>query len=98
MKGKSPFEADRRHLHHILIDLGLSHLQATLVLIAVNAGFIVIAFSLDFIGNSALLLIILALSFTLTSVAYLLLRNKTANLSRISYSVNVKQNVAMQQG
>ncbi len=98
MKGKSPFEADRRHLHHILIDLGLSHLQATLVLIAVNAGFIVIAFSLDFIGNSALLLIILALSFTLTSVAYLLLRNKTANLSRISNSVNVKQNVAMQQG
>lgn len=29
---KSPFVADRNHLHHLLIDSGLSHLQASLVL------------------------------------------------------------------
>ena len=29
---KSPFEGDRIHLHHILIDLGLSHLMATIIL------------------------------------------------------------------
>ncbi len=29
---KSPFEGDRNHLHHILIDLGFSHRNATLLL------------------------------------------------------------------
>lgn len=29
---KSPFKADRNHIHHRLLDLGLSHLQATLII------------------------------------------------------------------
>ncbi len=29
---KSPFEGDRNHLHHIMVDLGLSHMQATIIL------------------------------------------------------------------
>lgn len=30
--GKSPFTADRKHLHHRLLDMGHSHLQAVLIL------------------------------------------------------------------
>lgn len=30
--GKSPFSADRKHLHHRLLDMGHSHLQAVLIL------------------------------------------------------------------
>lgn len=29
---KNPFKADRNHIHHRLLDLGLSHLQATLII------------------------------------------------------------------
>ncbi len=29
---KSPFHPDKRHVHHLLIDLGLTHLQATAIL------------------------------------------------------------------
>lgn len=33
---KSPFEGDRNHLHHILIDLGFSHLKASSLLCSVT--------------------------------------------------------------
>ncbi len=32
--GMSPFEADRQHLHHRLLDMGHTHLQAVLILYA----------------------------------------------------------------
>jgi UDP-GlcNAc:undecaprenyl-phosphate/decaprenyl-phosphate GlcNAc-1-phosphate transferase len=36
MQNRSPFEADRNHIHHMLLDLGLSHRKATLTLITLN--------------------------------------------------------------
>ena len=36
MAGRSPFSADRNHMHHILLDNGLSHVGATLVLCGVS--------------------------------------------------------------
>lgn len=36
LRGRSPFVADRNHLHHRLLQLKLSHLQATLVLVFVQ--------------------------------------------------------------
>lgn len=38
--GKSPFVGDRKHFHHILIDLGLSHKAATMSMIIGNLAFI----------------------------------------------------------
>lgn len=38
LAGGSPFAADRRHLHHLLLDMGLSSGQVTALLIAVSAG------------------------------------------------------------
>ena len=32
INGKSPFKADRNHMHHIFLDNGMSHLQVTMVL------------------------------------------------------------------
>jgi len=36
MNGKGPFQADRTHIHHFLIDAGFSHAQATLTLTSVS--------------------------------------------------------------
>jgi UDP-GlcNAc:undecaprenyl-phosphate/decaprenyl-phosphate GlcNAc-1-phosphate transferase len=36
-RGLSPFEADRKHLHHRLLDMGHTHLQAVLILYAWTA-------------------------------------------------------------
>jgi UDP-GlcNAc:undecaprenyl-phosphate GlcNAc-1-phosphate transferase len=36
-RGMSPFEADRKHLHHRLLDMGHTHMQAVLILYAWTA-------------------------------------------------------------
>jgi UDP-GlcNAc:undecaprenyl-phosphate GlcNAc-1-phosphate transferase len=69
MEGKSPFNPDRKHIHHILIDAGMTHMQATGLLLLFNALFIFLAFLLQGIGNMKLLLLILSLAFILTQWA-----------------------------
>ncbi len=55
LKNTSPFTADSNHLHHRLLFLGMSHVQATLVLSVVNMLFIAMAFSLQQLGNMQLI-------------------------------------------
>jgi UDP-N-acetylmuramyl pentapeptide phosphotransferase/UDP-N-acetylglucosamine-1-phosphate transferase len=50
IQGKSPFVADKQHLHHCLLQLGNTHLQATLILLSVNLIFIVLSYLLQGIG------------------------------------------------
>ena len=50
-RGKSPFYPDRSHIHHLLIDSGLSHMAATLILVIVNIIFIAMAFFMQDKGN-----------------------------------------------
>lgn len=45
IRKKSPFKPDRRHIHHLLIDYGLTHMQATAALVMVNVIFITLVFS-----------------------------------------------------
>ncbi|MCB9310670.1 MAG: undecaprenyl/decaprenyl-phosphate alpha-N-acetylglucosaminyl 1-phosphate transferase [Lewinellaceae bacterium] len=76
IEGKSPFNPDRKHIHHILIDLGLSHMQATGVLFLTNIIFIIIAISLQGVGNLMLLNIILILAWLLSYLASVLVAKK----------------------
>lgn len=43
---KSPFKADKNHIHHRFIQVGFSHLETTLLITSINILIIVIAFSL----------------------------------------------------
>ena len=45
-RGISPFKPDKRHIHHLLIDFGLNHIEATYTLLFVNIFFITIVLSL----------------------------------------------------
>ncbi|MFD1094249.1 glycosyltransferase family 4 protein [Salegentibacter chungangensis] len=40
--GKTPFEADRNHMHHVLLDNGFSHKKASLLLGALNLAVIIL--------------------------------------------------------
>lgn len=62
LKGRSPFSPDRTHIHHLLIDSGFTHLQATSILLLTNIFFIVLVFSLQQIGTLNLLLVVLFLA------------------------------------
>ncbi len=65
LRGKSPLHPDRRHIHHLLIDAKLSHMQATSILVIVNIVFIVMVFMLQSYTDNTLIILILILSFAL---------------------------------
>jgi len=48
---RSPFQPDRNHIHHLMIDSGYSHMQATFILIFVNLIFIAVAYFMQPFGN-----------------------------------------------
>jgi UDP-N-acetylmuramyl pentapeptide phosphotransferase/UDP-N-acetylglucosamine-1-phosphate transferase len=68
LRGKSPMTADRNHIHHLLIDCGLSHMQATLLLVVVNMVFILLVFRFQYLGTFNLLLLILLCMTLFTAV------------------------------
>jgi UDP-GlcNAc:undecaprenyl-phosphate/decaprenyl-phosphate GlcNAc-1-phosphate transferase len=76
LHNKSPFSADKTHIHHYLLQLGLSHLQATLVLFFTNILFILISFLLKDLTTAWLLIILLAIAFVLFHIPILLVDRK----------------------
>jgi UDP-N-acetylmuramyl pentapeptide phosphotransferase/UDP-N-acetylglucosamine-1-phosphate transferase len=66
LRGKSPFYPDRTHVHHFLLDAGLTHSQATVALVAVSAFFVTGAVLLHNWGNTRLLLIEISLALLLS--------------------------------
>lgn len=59
LQGKSPFHPDRNHIHHLLIDLGFSHIKATGLLIAFNMMMIAFAYYMQGIRSEITLALIL---------------------------------------
>ena len=49
---RSPFSPDRNHIHHFLLDLGLSHRMISVVCVGANIIFIVLAYSLRSMGTN----------------------------------------------
>ncbi len=74
LKGRSPFHPDKTHIHHLLLDCGLSHMQGTITLIFVNFGFILIVYFLQDIGSLNLILITLFIATVTSSILYLYTR------------------------
>jgi len=70
-QGKSPFMADRNHLHHRLLDTGMTHTQATLVLSAFNILMIGTALSFQFIGTLELLILIGLVALLMNTMLWL---------------------------
>ncbi len=69
-KRRSPFSPDRNHIHHLLLDRGLSHRTITLLLVAVNASMVVFVYLARSLGCTILILSVIALFFTFIAVAY----------------------------
>ena len=78
IRGKSPFYPDRTHIHHLLIDFGLSHMQATGILVGVNIFFIFLVYKLQHIGSLSLLFVIFLTAISLSAGLYY-----TVNLKKL---------------
>ena len=62
---KSPFSADKNHIHHLLVDLNLTHLQTTGILLLVNIGSVMLAFLLSSYRIEISILVIIAFAISL---------------------------------
>ena len=65
-EGKSPFEPDRNHLHHVLLDLGFSHWKASLSLGLLNIVITGIYFSLSNLLSHMWLLMLVLIIYTVS--------------------------------
>lgn len=86
--GRSPFEADRNHLHHALLDKGFSHIASSLILAGINLFITLTFFYFSKILNyKMVLLIILALYTSFTLIFYLINKtNRTQKIATLSES------------
>ncbi len=81
-QGRSPFDADRGHFHHRLLDLGLTHRQAVLMIYAICIVLAVLSVVLSGQGQISVFLIVVLLAGI---VLYLLTRRAQEALDRSSY-------------
>ena len=72
---KSPFRADKNHIHHILLDLHYSHLEATMLLLSVNINLVLMAILLRSM-NTVVLLLLLFLTFLIFCMLMVMSRKK----------------------
>jgi len=76
-KGKSPFTADKNHIHHRMLTLGFTHLQTSLIIGGVNIGFVVLSFALRNFGVIWLTVINLTLGLIFSYIpAFFIKRRK----------------------
>jgi len=73
-QGNTPFEADRNHLHHVLLDNKLSHKQASVLLGFINVLIIGLFMMLSKIINSVYLSLIMLVLFVAIALVFEYLR------------------------
>jgi UDP-N-acetylmuramyl pentapeptide phosphotransferase/UDP-N-acetylglucosamine-1-phosphate transferase len=81
--GKSPFKADRNHLHHGLLNLGLSHLEVTIIMISFNLLIFIMVILLQGLGDVLLIILITLLGVLFSFLPWILKRYR-ANGTKVS--------------
>jgi UDP-N-acetylmuramyl pentapeptide phosphotransferase/UDP-N-acetylglucosamine-1-phosphate transferase len=77
LRGRSPFDADKNHLHHRMLKLGFSHISATLVLLTLNIIFVFLAFFFQSIGIIYLMILNISVAIAFTAITeYFIRKNK----------------------
>lgn len=72
--GKSPFKADRNHIHHTLLHFGYSHLGITIAMVVLTLIFFTGAFLLRNIGVLKLMILLTVLAVIVLSAPWLVLK------------------------
>ncbi len=67
---RSPFSPDRNHIHHILLDRGMSHSMVSFALILANMFFVALAYALKDININLLIGILFSCAFGVFAVVY----------------------------
>jgi UDP-GlcNAc:undecaprenyl-phosphate GlcNAc-1-phosphate transferase len=85
---RSPFSPDRNHIHHLLLDRGLSHSTITFLLVSVNLLIIAAVYMLRSFDCTLLIMGIFIIFFTAIGVLYYSRRRKVLFVAK-----SVKDNI-----
>lgn len=86
-QGRSPLSADRNHLHHLLLDLGFSHMVASAILCSGNILFIYLVFNFHWLRGELLLTMVLTFCIVLSIVLSILNSKKLKTVSKFKLSI-----------
>lgn len=75
-RGQSPFSPDKRHVHHLLVDLGLTHMQATALLSLASILLIWISIVLQRYNGRLTIFVILSVGFFVVCIPNIINRIK----------------------
>jgi UDP-N-acetylmuramyl pentapeptide phosphotransferase/UDP-N-acetylglucosamine-1-phosphate transferase len=87
LQKKSPFKADRNHIHHLLLDTGMSHRAVSATLYSVNVMFILTALVLRHISSLNLLFILICMAILFSLLPFFMrnyLRVKSAEAKALN--------------
>jgi hypothetical protein len=82
VRGMSPFSADRNHLHHQLLDMGLGHAETVIVVYFFNIVIIGISLYLEllYIDPNYTLIIVASISLLSTQIPFFVRRRQNSIL------------------
>ena len=78
-KGHGPFRADRTHLHHYLLDLGLNHTQAVGAIVSANLLIVLACALLHGLNIHVVLMIQFCLALVMYTAVFALRRSRAAH-------------------
>ncbi len=81
LRKKSPFSADKNHIHHHLLRLGLSHRKATLFILIYTCFITCVSFSIKSVDINVAFLILLILAVTIICIPSFLIKNDVGSIS-----------------
>lgn len=80
---KSPFKADRNHLHHKLVDMGMTHIQATGLIVLYAIAVTALSFVFQDLNINVHLLLIMLIVFASMSLPFLVIYQKNTVFKNI---------------
>jgi hypothetical protein len=80
LKKQSPFTADKNHIHHNLIKIGLGHKEVSMIMYLANVVFVLIAFLIQDSSTAIILSIVGALALILSQIPVYMFNHKLQDL------------------
>lgn len=91
MRGKSPFKADRIHMHHLVVDNGLNHMQASMTFYAYTIFATTLTYILRHYLTNTQLCLIIVVYFILYLITGYWLENRRLNLKKIQVKAQLQK-------
>ncbi|MES2689521.1 MAG: MraY family glycosyltransferase [Bacteroidota bacterium] len=80
VKKQSPFMADKNHIHHSLIKIGLGHKEVSMIMYMANVVFVLVAFLIKDSSTTVILLIVGGLALALAQIPVYIFQHKLQDL------------------